>query len=60
MDPKVRRMLIFQYSLMYHPGDDVMQGMKYTMRLDLLYEMTSPTYCMRLEQITIRECPHVA
>ncbi|KZP11707.1 hypothetical protein FIBSPDRAFT_800030 [Athelia psychrophila] len=37
--PKIGRVLIFQHRKLYHSGDDVTQGMKYTMRSDLLYEM---------------------
>jgi len=39
VDPKTGRILIFQHPKLYHSGDEVTQGTKYTMRSDLLYEM---------------------
>ncbi|WEW59544.1 hypothetical protein PRK78_005018 [Emydomyces testavorans] len=36
--PKVGRVLIFQHRGLYHSGDDVLQGVKYTMRTDIMYE----------------------
>ncbi|OHE97196.1 oxidoreductase domain-containing protein [Colletotrichum orchidophilum] len=39
VDPKAGRVLIFQHSRLYHSGDDVVAGTKYTMRTDILYEM---------------------
>ncbi|KAF9880806.1 hypothetical protein CkaCkLH20_01848 [Colletotrichum karsti] len=38
-DPKMGRVLIFQHSRLYHSGDDVVSGIKYTMRTDIMYEM---------------------
>ncbi|KAK7751886.1 hypothetical protein SLS62_006187 [Diatrype stigma] len=39
VDPKAGRVLIFQHVRLYHSGDDVKQGVKYTVRSDLLYKM---------------------
>jgi hypothetical protein len=39
VDPKAGRVLIFQHRDLYHSGDDVVQGTKYTMRTDIIYEM---------------------
>ncbi|KAK1479834.1 oxidoreductase domain-containing protein [Colletotrichum cuscutae] len=39
VDPKAGRVLIFQHSRLYHSGDDVVKGTKYTMRTDILYEL---------------------
>jgi hypothetical protein len=37
VNPKAGRVLIFQHRGLYHSGDDVTQGTKYTMRTDILY-----------------------
>jgi hypothetical protein len=39
IDPKVGRVLIFQQKRLLHSGDDVVAGIKYTMRSDLMYEL---------------------
>ncbi|KAH0164680.1 hypothetical protein KCU67_g5033, partial [Aureobasidium melanogenum] len=36
--PKTGRVLIFQHKSLWHSGDDVVQGVKYTMRSDILYK----------------------
>jgi len=38
VDPKVGRVLIFQHKRLYHSGEDVVAGIKYTMRTDLMFE----------------------
>ena len=38
VDPKVGRVLIFQQKGLLHSGDDVVRGVKYTMRSDIMYE----------------------
>ena len=38
VDPKAGRVLIFQQRQLLHSGDDVVAGVKYTMRSDLMYE----------------------
>ena len=37
VDPKAGRVLIFQQRRLFHSGDDVTAGIKYTMRSDLMY-----------------------
>ncbi|KAI1418383.1 hypothetical protein F5Y13DRAFT_149066 [Hypoxylon sp. FL1857] len=37
VDPKAGRVLIFQHRRLYHSGDDVKEGIKYTMRTDIMY-----------------------
>lgn len=37
VDPKAGRVLIFQHRRLYHSGDDVREGIKYTMRTDIMY-----------------------
>lgn len=37
VDPKAGRVLIFQHRGLLHSGDDVSQGIKYTVRSDLMY-----------------------
>ncbi|KAI0099389.1 hypothetical protein F4814DRAFT_453272 [Daldinia grandis] len=37
VDPKAGRVLIFQHQRLYHAGDDVLDGVKYTMRTDIMY-----------------------
>ncbi|KAJ8069319.1 hypothetical protein OCU04_002975 [Sclerotinia nivalis] len=37
VDPKVGRVLIFQHRRLLHSGDDVVAGVKYTMRSDLMF-----------------------
>lgn len=39
VDPKAGRVLIFQHRKLYHSGDDVKAGLKYTMRTDIMYAM---------------------
>ncbi|KAM0279246.1 hypothetical protein ACHAQH_004703 [Verticillium albo-atrum] len=39
VDPKAGRVLIFQHPRMYHAGDDVLAGIKYTMRTEMVYEL---------------------
>lgn len=36
-DPKIGRVLVFQQRGLWHSGDDVRNGIKYTMRSDLMY-----------------------
>jgi hypothetical protein len=38
VDPKMGRVLIFQHAHLVHSGDEVQEGIKYTMRSDLMYE----------------------
>lgn len=37
--PKTGRVLIFQHRGLLHSGDDVVQGVKYTMRTDVMYSL---------------------
>lgn len=37
VNPKAGRVLIFQHRRLYHSGDDVKEGIKYTMRTDIMY-----------------------
>ena len=39
--PKAGRVLLFQHRDLLHSGDDVLQGVKYTMRTDLMYALES-------------------
>ncbi|KAI0134316.1 oxidoreductase domain-containing protein [Xylariales sp. AK1849] len=39
VDPKAGRVLIFQHRRLYHSGDDVKAGIKYTVRTDIMYEL---------------------
>jgi hypothetical protein len=39
VDPRAGRVLIFQHKGLFHSGDDVKKGTKYTMRTDIMYEM---------------------
>lgn len=39
VDPKAGRVLIFQHRRLYHSGDEVTAGVKYTMRTDIMYEL---------------------
>ncbi|ORY68931.1 uncharacterized protein BCR38DRAFT_316565, partial [Pseudomassariella vexata] len=39
VDPKAGRVLIFQHRRLYHSGDDVLAGTKYTVRTDIMYEL---------------------
>ena len=42
VNPKAGRVLLFQHGHLLHSGDDVVQGIKYTMRSDLLYAIEKP------------------
>ena len=39
--PKVGRVLLFQQRMLWHSGEEVTKGLKYTLRTDLLYEKTA-------------------
>ena len=39
VNPKAGRVLIFQHRWLFHCGDDVVKGTKYTMRTDIMYEL---------------------
>lgn len=39
VDPKAGRLLIFQQNGLYHAGNDVVEGIKYTMRTELMYKV---------------------
>ncbi len=39
VNPKAGRVLIFQHRRLYHSGDDVLLGTKYTVRTDIMYEL---------------------
>jgi hypothetical protein len=39
VDPKAGRVLIFQHRRLFHCGDDVVKGTKYTVRTDIVYEL---------------------
>ncbi|KAK8099500.1 uncharacterized protein PG998_012741 [Apiospora kogelbergensis] len=39
INPKAGRVLIFQHRRLYHSGDGVVAGQKYTIRTDLLYKL---------------------
>jgi len=41
VDPKAGRVLIFQHKGLLHSGDTVLEGTKYTLRTDLMYEMVT-------------------
>ncbi|KAI0406034.1 oxidoreductase domain-containing protein [Xylaria palmicola] len=41
VDPKAGRVLIFQHAQLKHCGDDVKAGIKYTVRTDIMYKMSS-------------------
>lgn len=39
VDPRAGRVLIFQHRRLYHSGDDVLAGTKYTMRCEIMYKL---------------------
>jgi hypothetical protein len=39
VDPRAGRVLIFQHKKLYHSGDDVTAGIKYTVRTDIMYKL---------------------
>ena len=39
VNPKAGRVLLFQHDGLYHSGDDVVNGTKYTMRTDVMFEL---------------------
>lgn len=41
VDPKAGRVLIFQHKGLLHSGAEVLAGIKYTMRTDLMFELES-------------------
>ncbi|KAM3083851.1 hypothetical protein ACMFMG_002039 [Clarireedia jacksonii] len=42
VDPKIGRVLIFQHRRLLHSGDDVVEGIKLTMRSDIMYKLEVP------------------
>jgi hypothetical protein len=40
VEPKAGRILLFQHNGLIHSGEDVVQGVKYTMRTDLMYTLS--------------------
>ena len=43
VNPKTGRVLIFQHKGLYHSGDEVFAGIKYTMRTDIIYKLFRPS-----------------
>lgn len=39
VDPKVGRVLVFQQRMLVHSGEEVSQGVKYTLRSDFMFEI---------------------
>lgn len=39
--PKVGRVLVFQQRMLIHSGEEVTEGMKYTMRSDFMFEQVN-------------------
>jgi hypothetical protein len=37
--PKTGRVLLFQHRFLIHSGDDVVKGVKYTLRTDIMYAL---------------------
>jgi len=42
--PKIGRVLIFQQRMLVHSGEEVMKGVKYTMRSDFLFKQVNERY----------------
>jgi hypothetical protein len=42
VDPKIGRVLIFQHRRLLHSGDNVVEGIKLTMRSDIMYKLEVP------------------
>lgn len=42
IEPKKGRVLIFQQRGLAHSGEDVIEGVKYTLRSDFMYRVTYP------------------
>ncbi|KAJ2930910.1 hypothetical protein H1R20_g6174, partial [Candolleomyces eurysporus] len=40
VEPKIGRVLVFQQRMLVHSGEEVLAGMKYTMRSDFMFEQT--------------------
>lgn len=55
--PKAGRILLFQQRDLLHSGDDVLQGVKYTMRTDLLYSLHSAKPLTHAARLVLREEP---
>lgn len=37
VEPKIGRILLFQHAFLFHSGDDVLQGTKFTLRTDIMF-----------------------
>ena len=53
--PKAGRILLFQHRDLLHSGDDVLQGVKYTMRTDLMYGLESSQSAERSKMPVLEE-----
>ncbi|KAF2169458.1 hypothetical protein M409DRAFT_52695 [Zasmidium cellare ATCC 36951] len=53
--PRTGRILLFQHRDLLHSGDDVLQGVKYTMRTDLMYTLESTQSKSKSEMPVLRE-----
>nr|POE79725.1 hypothetical protein CFP56_07790 [Quercus suber] len=52
--PRCGRILLFQHRDLLHSGDDVVRGVKYTMRTDLMYALESKTEVKNTDRFTQR------
>ena len=52
--PKAGRVLLFQHRDLLHSGDDVLQGVKYTMRTDLMYTLDDSKSEVRAKMPVLR------
>jgi hypothetical protein len=41
VEPLQGRVLIFQHQRMWHSGEEMLRGLKYTVRTDIMYEVVS-------------------
>lgn len=55
VDPKAGRVLIFQHRRLFHSGDDVVKGTKYTMRTDIMYELIRRKKTEETEEVEEKE-----
>lgn len=53
--PEAGRILLFQHRDLVHSGDDVVQGVKYTMRTDLMYKLESSNSAGRRHMPALEE-----
>jgi hypothetical protein len=55
VEPKQGRVLIFQHQWMVHSGEEMVRGLKYTVRTDIMYEAMSEYEELQVDEDVLEE-----